>query len=104
MAPFTHSWLGAGSSGRTGFAVETSGSKSGFKLGFELWAQLGLCPLGESDVAVAQPLLCLKLCRAGLVQGEPGTEGRRLRAAVLKALETYKGVVVFGKMTLLDDS
>lgn len=74
MAPFTHSWLGAGSSGRTGSAVETSGSKSGFKLGFELWAQLGLCPLGESDVAVAQPLLCLKLCRAGLVQGEPGTE------------------------------
>lgn len=89
--------------------METSwGSKSGSKLGFESWAQLGLCPLGESDVAVAQPLRCLKLCRAGLVQGhlvqEFSSEGRRLTAAVLKALEMYKGVVLFGKMTLLDDS
>lgn len=45
----------------------------GSKLGFKLWAPLGLCPLGESDVAVAQSLLCLKLCRAGLVHGAPGT-------------------------------
>lgn len=92
--------LAHGSSGRTGSAVETSGSK----LGFKLWAQLGLCPLGESDVAVAQPLLCLKLCRAGLVQGAPET-GVVLRGeeVVLKALKTYK-VVLFGKMTLLDDS
>lgn len=83
--------LAHGSSGRTGSAVETSGSK----LGFKLWAQLGLCPLGESDVAVAQPLLCLKLCRAGLVQGAPET-GVVLRGeeVVLKALKTYK-VVLF---------
>lgn len=33
----------------------------------------GCVPWGESDVALAQPLLCLKLCRTGLVQGAPRT-------------------------------
>lgn len=64
--PLVREWLhlhppgsGHGSSGRTGSAVETSGSTLGSELGFGLlW---GCVPWGGSAVAVAQPLPCLEL-------------------------------------------